>query len=508
MKTRVDLVLGFLGSGKTTYIEKWLEQNNYSGSIIQYEVGAKVLTHSHKDLSHETFDEQQVLWIVEEHKQKHLLIELNGWMDLRQVLDTLNKKALRKKIYIGNIVLVLSCKQFNTYYANFKEMMENQIRLSDEIVLTDATTEQEWIQVQDTLRKVDRKISVKSIERSVVKQKSPLPDRLVVMSILAVCLYLIVQVARSFQLGFFQVEGTVIHGWSTIFSSIIFQAFPFMLMGVFVSAMMQVWISKEWLVKIFPEKRLTGYMTALFGGLLLPVCECAIVPVTIRLIKKGVSVPIAITFMLAAPIINPIVIASTYFAFPGQPELIFIRLGFGLMIAMAIGITITVLGEKVVLLDNDKDLDCGCLYCQIPLDTEVGFGRRMKIVFLHAGDEFFDVGKFLVMGAALTATAQAFIPRSIFTGIGSSHFWSLSIMMLTAFVFSVCSTSDAFIARSFAERFSMGSVMGFMVFGPMLDIKNILMMMSGFRKAFILKLVLVIGVISFILLYFLTTFFF
>ena len=99
--------------------------------------------------------------------------------------------------------------------------------------------------------------------------------------------------------------------FNTIFTSILMQAFPFMLIGVLVSSAMHIFVPDQWLVKVFPTKNGLGFLTALFAGLFFPVCECAIVPLMTRLVKKGVSAPIAITFMLFAPIINPIVLIST-----------------------------------------------------------------------------------------------------------------------------------------------------------------------------------------------------
>lgn len=134
-----------------------------------------------------------------------------------------------------------------------------------------------------------------------------------------------------FEKNIFKIED--ISTFNTIFLSIIIQAFPFMLIGILVSSIMHVFIPDNIVVKVFPKKFGLGYISAMFLGLLFPVCECAIVPVTRRLIKKGVPFPIALTFMFSAPIINPIVIVSTLYAFPGNPEYALIRVVAGLIVA-------------------------------------------------------------------------------------------------------------------------------------------------------------------------------
>ncbi len=99
-------------------------------------------------------------------------------------------------------------------------------------------------------------------------------------------------------------------------------------------------------------------------------------------------------------------------------------------------------------------------------------------MFLHAGDEFFSVGKYLILGALVSSLMQTLIPQSYLTTLGEQPGLSLLVMMAIAFLISARSTSDAFIAQGFTNRFSTGSVMGFMVFGPMMDVKNLLMLMA------------------------------
>lgn len=305
--------------------------------------------------------------------------------------------------------------------------------------------------------------------------------------------------------------------FNTIFISILMQAFPFMLIGIFVSAALEVFAPDQFVVRVFPSRFGLGFITAMFAGLLFPVCECAIVPVTTRLVKKGVALPIAVTFMLSAPIINPIVIVSTLYAFAGQPQVALLRVIFGLAIALLVGVILYLLnaGNDVLLTGHD---DCGChchdhcTCCAEPLgslpDEEAAhtttrtISQKLRTMFLHAGEEFFSVGRYLILGALLTSLIQILVPRAWFAGLSEKSGLPLLMMMLIAFLFSACSTSDAFIAKSFTGRFSLGAIMGFLVFGPMMDIKNILMLLGNFKKKFVIALVLVIFISNFFMLYF------
>ncbi len=295
-----------------------------------------------------------------------------------------------------------------------------------------------------------------------------------------------------------------------VFVSILVQAIPFLLIGVIVSSVMQELISTETIIRIFPKKSGFGFVVAVLAGLLFPVCDCAIVPVASRLIKKGVPLPCAITFMLAAPIVNPIVIASTYYAFPTQPSIMVFRVLFGVVVALSVGVIFSLFphNNKVIKQSIVKyEFQCTCCghaeaTCveNTPNEGKTLFGTCGNILN-HTLEEFFEVGRYLVVGAFISAIFQVFISKDMLSTLSDNKVLALIVMMLAAFIFSVCSTSDAFVAKAFLGQFTMNSIMGFLVLGPMLDIKNLLMLSSSFKKAFVIRLVLAIVLTSFLILF-------
>ena len=102
--------------------------------------------------------------------------------------------------------------------------------------------------------------------------------------------------------------------------------------------------------------------------------------------------------------------------------------------------------------------------------------------------EFFDMGKYVMIGSILTAAIQTFLPRGSLVEIGQGEISSHIFMIIFAYILSICSTSDAFVASSFAGTFSAGSIVTFLVFGPMLDFKSTLMLLSVFKYKFVLML--------------------
>ena len=314
----------------------------------------------------------------------------------------------------------------------------------------------------------------------------------------------------------------------TVFTGIVLQAVPFMLLGALLSSALYAFVPDRLLVKIFPKKYGLGFLTALFAGALFPVCECAAVPLMRSLIKKGVAMPIAVTFMLASPIVNPISIVSTLYAFPQQPSVAFYRLSFGLLIAFAIGLLLLFYPEEKYLKEdfdrepsvqphtfggvdtafrlatgrsaqNSRSEPQSDNFGSITAESKVQWLQvKVYALLMHTCSEFFTTGPFLILGAFITALIRAVVPQELFSITSGSAAGSLLVMMLFAFVFSACSTSDAFIARSFLNRFPLGSIFGFLVFGPMMDIKNLFMLLSLFKKRFVIELTLIITAINFI----------
>ncbi|WP_019534415.1 permease [Paenibacillus ginsengihumi] len=322
-------------------------------------------------------------------------------------------------------------------------------------------------------------------------------------------------------LSFLQADG--LQNFKTLFLSIILEAFPFVLLGVLVSALLQMFVSEQTLRRLMPKNPLLGIGFACVAGLIFPLCECGMIPVIRRLMRKGMPVYIAVVFILVGPIINPVVFASTFMAFRSRPEIAYSRMALAFIVAFAIGWLVYKLVRTNPLRlagansrhgqphRHDHGPVPGGIQSRAQPDRRpaalhaghdhrhphdhhhdhahahgAGFKGKVTGVLGHASDEFFDMGKYLIFGAMLTALIQTLVARESLVAIGQGEFSSHLFMMGLAYVLSLCSTSDAFVASSFTTTFSTGSLLTFLVFGPMLDIKGTLMLLSAFRARFVL----------------------
>ncbi|HFD2045709.1 TPA: permease [Clostridium perfringens] len=285
--------------------------------------------------------------------------------------------------------------------------------------------------------------------------------------------------------------------FSIVFSSIVIEALPFILIGAVLASFMQVYISNNIFNKIISKNKLLGSIQAGIIGVFLPVCECATVPITKGLLNKKVPLNVAITYMLAAPIVNPLVILSTYYAFDGTIKVVLLRVGVGFLIAVIAGLLMLCLsGENNIFIDNGEgELQgkclCGC--------SEIDDNSSKPIRLLkHTSLEFYEIGKYFIVGATLASIFQTFVPRDIIFYFENSAVLSIIILMAFSFLISLCSEADAFVASTFMNRFSLGSITGFLIIGPMIDLKNTIMLFSIFKKSFVIKLLFVVFSLCFI----------
>jgi uncharacterized protein len=266
-----------------------------------------------------------------------------------------------------------------------------------------------------------------------------------------------------------------VQGLVTIFLGIFIEALPFVVAGVLVSAMIALLATDRLMRRLMPRRSLPAALVGAVLGLALPVCECGNVPTARWLLNKGAPLPFGIAFLLAAPTINPVVIASTYVAFNGDWLIVGGRIGLTLLIAVAVALIFSRLPDQAALLAHGSS-------AVSPIDdhhrTHHDSGRSIAAVLRHSAEELLDMSRWLILGALLAATLQTFVPQSALLGIGGGPIVSVLVLMTLAVLLSVCSTIDAFLALALSGAFGPGALLAFLVYGPMIDIKSGLMFLT------------------------------
>lgn len=279
-----------------------------------------------------------------------------------------------------------------------------------------------------------------------------------------------------------------------IFISIFFEALPFLLLGCLISSVIERYISNEMMARLIPKNPVLGSVVGIIMGFFIPACDCAVIPVAKRLIKKKVPINVAISFMLSSPIINPVVIISCYYAFYNTNSSMFWgRLLLGVIIALIIGIIMGIIFNKKEVV-REGDSECACHHHT----DKHSFKNDFVFITKHTAYDFFDVVKYLMFGAFLASLIQVLLPTSLMTMFNENLAFSIITMMLFAYLISLCSTSDSFVGRSLLSSFSEGSILAYLIIGPMIDVKNTIVLLGNFKSKFVFSLITLIFIIVFI----------
>jgi uncharacterized membrane protein YraQ (UPF0718 family) len=280
----------------------------------------------------------------------------------------------------------------------------------------------------------------------------------------------------------------------TSFFSVLVGALPFLVVAAFASAALEVFVSSDQIARWIPRNGILGVLLVPVFGLLIPMCDCGIVPVARRMVQKGVPGATAIAFMLSNPILNPLSIYSTYLAFPFARQMVWWRIGLGYTVSVVIGLLIHVglLTVSTTALDDRAARESGHEHSHDHTHVDQTLGQRLQEFLNHATSELFSVLKYFVIGAGIASFAQQVINRPMLELLGSGRVMSVLVMMVFAYLVCTCSEADAFVAATFASTFTPGALLAFLVAGPMTDMKNTIMMLDGFKKRTVVEINLAI----------------
>ena len=295
---------------------------------------------------------------------------------------------------------------------------------------------------------------------------------------------------------------------------LLLQSIPFVLIGVLISAAVETWMTEQFIERHFPHSKLGGFATALLAGVCMPVCDCVVVPTFARLVGKRLPLPYAVTFLCAVPVINPVAMWSTWFAFADTPWMVGARVVLGCVVALIVGLSFLLLPPSYEAVRSPTSAGQTSMLAmhhhhhEAPTAvhghaTTRATTRAMIVEYArHIHDDFLTMMPIIVFGALVASTIRTMLgsdPSSklSFTGV----LGAIVIMMVIAYASSLCSTSDAVIARSLASAFPTPALLAFLVFGPMLDLKNTLMLISQCHWRFTVRLAITITLVCLVCSY-------
>ncbi|QJX00396.1 permease [Frigoriglobus tundricola] len=295
------------------------------------------------------------------------------------------------------------------------------------------------------------------------------------------------------------------------FSAVLWEAMPFIVLGAVVAGILEEFLPQEFITKLLPKSVVPAVMIGALLGLLFPMCECGIVVVMRRLLRKGLPLSCCIAYMLAGPIINLVVIFSTWVAFRDHkiaPEMVSLRVGLGFVIACTTALIVQIQYRKygnalLTAVAAPPPVAAAPKPGAQPVAADALAQAPKKPLFVRIGNisatalhDFVDITVFLILGAVLAALARSYITtEQIETFSRDEPYLAIPAMMLLAVVMCLCSEADAFVAASFTKM-HLTAKLAFLVLGPMLDIKLILMFTRVFRARLIVTIATCVVVLT------------
>lgn len=500
MAVYIDVITGFLESGKTTFIKELIDgktlQEYEKTVLIVCEEGIEeyaldylqekninlIILEEYGEITNQRFES-----IMEEYDPDYIIMEYNGTWDIGGLLSL----KLPRYCSFRNLIHISEAGRFKHYLSNMASIIQPQIVNSDLVLFNrfDSLDGREKKQLKNQVKNMNPKTEavfaedlvqsrVRNYFKPFEKYRKITPGMIIfAVILLALCLIPLPLLEQLYD---------NIRSVSTIFLSILMQALPFILLGAFVSSAIQLLIPTGWILRRFSEQKYGSFFFAAIAGFFIPVCDCGLVPIVSGLLKKDTPLPQTMTFWLTSAAVNPIVILSVLYAFPDKPWLAVLRVLAGAAIGIMAGIILKIAGIKtrdVIKENRNVNIGADLLELKYP-----GTGGKITAVFEGAKIEFFRVSKYVIIGAFISSLFQSAVPRNLQSYIGGSTGVQMFIMIIAAVFMSTCSTSNAFIGRSFARNFGLLPVMSFIVMGPMLDFKNLIMLSEILKKSFLVKL--------------------
>ena len=277
----------------------------------------------------------------------------------------------------------------------------------------------------------------------------------------------------------------------TLGLSVVIESLPFVFLGIGLAVVVQVWVPETWLLRILPRNPVLRRSALSLLGVLLPVCECGNVPLSRGLIVRGLTIPEAMTFLVAAPIVNPVTIITTYQAFGWDDGILVARIVGGFVIANLVGWLFSRHPSPDALIT--RSFSAACSRASHSDDEHGGRWRRSVDAFATETTAMLPA---LLVGSAIAGAIQVGVSRDLLVTLGSNPVWSVFVLMLLAFVISVCANVDAFFILAFGSTFLPGAIVAFLLFGPVIDIKMLALLRTTFTVRTLALLTLVVGLAS------------
>ncbi len=286
-------------------------------------------------------------------------------------------------------------------------------------------------------------------------------------------------------------QPSLITDFFVLFGSVVVESLPFLVLGSLISAGIHVLVPSKSLLRWLPKRIGFKQLSILGIGFVFPVCECGNVPLSRSLIRKGLSVPDAVMLLVAAPILNPVTLITTHQAFRTEPIVLIGRIAGAVACALLVRLFLRKYTAASLLTPN---FAATCTAEHSHATHARSISQRCSSFALQFSQDLRSLFPALMLGSGVAAGLQVLVPRNTLLDIAATPLLAIGIMMLLAFVISICANVDAFFALALAGIFPVSAILAFLILGPIVDIKMLSLMRTSFSRQTMLAICIIVAI--------------
>ncbi len=293
----------------------------------------------------------------------------------------------------------------------------------------------------------------------------------------------------------------------TLFVSHVVQSLPFLLLGIMVSSGLLAFFDEHQLVSKLPRNRILGAIVGSSLGMILPVGQYGNIPVTRRFLLQGVSIPLSVSFLIAAPTINPFIIGISWTILGDHPRLLFLRILGAWLISIIMGLifsaypnqppreteklsplaiysTLVQSGTLLRASETTQPLHrAGNLIYEYQSTPAIpqSWPRRLYLFADNLIQELLELGSILMVGCAIATAIQVFLPQGQLLAWAQNPVTQILVMSLFSVVLAVGSLWTPYFVSPLTATFVYGSNLTFLLLSSLIDLKSVILLLTTLR---------------------------